>query len=253
MSQPDDAMSTPGEMLRLPRWGQRIGTREREEVVRRLMRHQGKGRLTAQEYMDRAPGRGRPRPPATCTRCSPTWSRQRTADLAPGAVGRRLAGQHTLFLVGGAPTLPAPGVVAQETARDVRLAHGVTRGSCRPGCTCSARASGRAWPGVHVKVGSIVTTTFSIPGRVRSCSSAASANFGAMVQPGKVVRRPTLAVVPLTSRSTSRPIATMLTGRPAATLQGSITLSSRARACSSLPEARARSVSCPTVAPVMTP
>ena len=53
MSQPDDAMSAPGEMLRLSRWGQRVGTGEREEVVRRLMRHQGKGRLTAQEYMDR--------------------------------------------------------------------------------------------------------------------------------------------------------------------------------------------------------
>lgn len=31
----------------------RIGTREREDVVRRLMRHQGLGRLTAQEYQER--------------------------------------------------------------------------------------------------------------------------------------------------------------------------------------------------------
>ena len=31
----------------------RIGTREREQVVRSLMRHQGMGRLTAQEYQER--------------------------------------------------------------------------------------------------------------------------------------------------------------------------------------------------------
>lgn len=31
----------------------RVGTREREDVVRRLMRHQGMGRLTAQEYQAR--------------------------------------------------------------------------------------------------------------------------------------------------------------------------------------------------------
>ncbi|WP_347350663.1 DUF1707 domain-containing protein [Intrasporangium sp.] len=31
----------------------RIGTREREQVVRSLMRHQGLGRLTAQEYQER--------------------------------------------------------------------------------------------------------------------------------------------------------------------------------------------------------
>ncbi|QDO87349.1 DUF1707 domain-containing protein [Ornithinimicrobium ciconiae] len=31
----------------------RIGTRERERVVRSLMRHQGMGRLTAQEYQER--------------------------------------------------------------------------------------------------------------------------------------------------------------------------------------------------------
>lgn len=31
----------------------RIGTRERENAVRKLMRHQGMGRLTAQEYEER--------------------------------------------------------------------------------------------------------------------------------------------------------------------------------------------------------
>lgn len=31
----------------------RIGTREREKVVRSLMRHQGMGRLSAQEYQER--------------------------------------------------------------------------------------------------------------------------------------------------------------------------------------------------------
>lgn len=31
----------------------RIGTWEREQMVRRLMRHQGRGRLTAQEYLER--------------------------------------------------------------------------------------------------------------------------------------------------------------------------------------------------------
>lgn len=31
----------------------RIGTREREQVVRALMKHQGQGRLTAEEYQER--------------------------------------------------------------------------------------------------------------------------------------------------------------------------------------------------------
>lgn len=31
----------------------RLGTREREQMVGKLMRHQGRGRLTAQEYQER--------------------------------------------------------------------------------------------------------------------------------------------------------------------------------------------------------